>query len=149
MTNGVGSSLNPNHDPGAGLSAELVGEVNSVLSKLMTSLNASDPNLIPLITNLQTSLRATMHHKPDEHPRKQEAPPAPAKEEALSEFSHNVNPFFENLDEKVYTTSKIPWKIRAARKRATKHHTTGMTKDEFARIKKSLDESAFNCKPLL
>ena len=45
----------------------------------------------------------------------------------------------------VYTTSKIPWKIRAARKRATKHHTTGMTKDEFARIKKSLDESAFNC----
>ena len=148
MTNGVGSSLIPNHDPGAGLSAELVGEVNSVLSKLMTSLNASDPNLIPLITNLQTSLKATMHHKPEVLARKPEATAAPAKDEALSEFSHNVNPFFENLDEKVYTTSKIPWKIRAARKRATKHHTTGMTKDEFARIKKSLDESAFNCKQL-
>jgi len=38
--------------------------------------------------------------------------------------------------------SKIPWKIRAARRRAAKPHTTGMTKDEFAEIKQSLQESA-------
>ncbi len=39
--------------------------------------------------------------------------------------------------------SKIPWKIRAARRRAgVRHHTTGMTKDEFAKIRQSLQESA-------
>jgi hypothetical protein len=129
----------------AGLSAELVGEVNSVLSKLMTSLNTCDPSLIPLITNLQTSLKATVNSKP-ENSVKKSPEKIVKKDEALSEFSHNGNSFFDNLDDKVYTTSKIPWKIRAARKRATKHHTTGMTKDEFARIKKSLDESAINCK---
>ena len=115
----------------------------------MTSLNTCDPSLIPLITNLQTSLKATVNTKPEkflENPVKKTPEKVVKKDEALSEFSHNENSFFDNLDDKVYTTSKIPWKIRAARKRATKHHTTGMTKDEFARIKKSLDESAISCK---
>jgi hypothetical protein len=53
VTNGLTSQ----RDPGGGLSAELVGEVNSVLSKLMTSLNACDPNLVPLITSLQSRNR--------------------------------------------------------------------------------------------
>ena len=48
-----GSTLGSNHDAVAGLSAELIGEVNSVLSKLMTSINSSDPSLIPLITSLR------------------------------------------------------------------------------------------------
>ena len=45
--------------PGAqqALSAELVGEVESVLGKLMSSLQHGDPSLIPLITSLQMSLK--------------------------------------------------------------------------------------------
>ena len=46
------------------LSAELVGEVESVLGKLMSSLQHGDPSLIPLITNLQMSLKATVGTKP-------------------------------------------------------------------------------------
>ena len=108
-----GSVLSGQRDAGAGLSAELVGEVNSVLSKLMSSLNTCDPSLIPLITNLQTSLKATVN-KPDglaKRPDMTAAPvttattvtayPAAKKDEALSEFSHNENPFFDNIDEKV------------------------------------------------
>ena len=45
-----------------------------------------------------------------------------------------------------HVASKIPWKIRAARKRQMKHHTTGMTKEEFAQIRESLKESAVKCK---
>ena len=53
---------------------------------------------------------------------------------------------FSNIGEEVEaSSSKIPWKIRAARKRSLKHHTTGMTKDEFAQIKKSLCQSATTC----
>ena len=44
-----------------------------------------------------------------------------------------------------HVASKIPWKIRAARKRQMKHHTTGMTKEEFAQIRESLKESAVKC----
>ena len=47
------------------------------------------------------------------------------------------------------SASKIPWKIRAARKRALKHHTTGMTKDEFAQIKQSLSQSSITCESSL
>ncbi len=47
----------------------------------------------------------------------------------------------ETESSSISTASKIPWKIRAARKRAMKHHTTGMTKDEFEQIKASLRES--------
>ena len=65
---------------------------------------------------------------------------------ALSEFSTgNDDPYFP-LDGDPNSSSKIPWKIRAARKRAMKHHTTGMTKDEFAKIKQSLMQSSANCK---
>ena len=115
MANGVASNLaGPQHDGGAGLSAELVGEVNSVLAKLMSSLNTCDPSLIPLITNLQCSLKATVNTTTQPSMAMAVAPTAVAvkKDEALSEFSHNENPFFDNLDDKVYTTSKIPWKIR-------------------------------------
>jgi hypothetical protein len=113
--------LSAQHDTGAGLSAELVGEVNSVLSKLMSSLNTCDPSLIPLITNLQTSLKATVN-KPDSFGKKNDGTTAPAavaaappvglkKDEALSEFSHNENPFFDNIDEKVkkgpFTTNDV------------------------------------------
>ena len=79
----------------------------------MSSLNTCDPSLIPLITNLQTSLKATVN-KPDgvaKRPDMTAAPvttattvtayPAAKKDEALSEFSHNENPFFDNIDEKV------------------------------------------------
>lgn len=48
-------------------------------------------------------------------------------------------------EEQSHVASKIPWKIRAARKRQMKHHTTGMTKEEFAQIQKSLKESAVKC----
>ena len=65
---------------------------------------------------------------------------------ALSEFSTgNEDPVF-SLDGGDPSSSKIPWKIRAARKRAMKHHTTGMTKDEFAKIKQSLMQSSADCK---
>ncbi len=137
-----------------GLSAELVGEVNSVLGRLMQSINKNDPSLIPLIVTLQTSLKATV--KPttevDSNIREEEqererklkqlqGAVATKTDVALSEFSTgNDDPFFP-LD----STSKIPWKIRAARKRAVKHHTTGMTKDEFAKIKQSLMQSSVNC----
>lgn len=115
MANGVTSNLvGPQHDGVAGLSAELVGEVNSVLAKLMSSLNTCDPSLIPLITNLQCSLKATVNTTTQPSTVTVAAPTAAVvkKDEALSEFSHNENPFFDNLDDKVYTTSKIPWKIR-------------------------------------
>ena len=45
-----------------GLSKELVGEVDSVLSKLMSQLNQGDPSLIPLITNLQMSLKTAANN---------------------------------------------------------------------------------------
>ena len=65
---------------------------------------------------------------------------------ALSEFSTGNDDPFVPLDGDPNSSSKIPWKIRAARKRAMKHHTTGMTKDEFAKIKQSLMQSSANCK---
>ena len=126
----------------AELSAELVGEVDSVLSKLMQSINKSDPSLMPLIATLQASLKATVNHVDsnkvlEEHNKKQDV--------ALSEFSTGADePFFPFDGDG--SSSKIPWKIRAARKRAMKHHTTGMTKDEFAKIKQSLMQSSANCK---
>lgn len=98
-----GSTLGSNHDAVAGLSAELIGEVNSVLSKLMTSINSSDPSLIPLITSLQSSLRVTTQVKPEEPVRKPEIPVKKStpetvaqQDEALSEFSHYGNQFFDS-----------------------------------------------------
>ena len=133
----------------AGLSAELVGEVNSVLGKLMNSINQNDPSLMPLIVTLQASLKATSAKPVDsniiseaEMERKLRTQQSP-RDVALSEFSTGNEDPLMPLD----SSSKIPWKIRAARKRAMKHHTTGMTKDEFAKIKQSLMQSSVNCKP--
>ena len=137
-----------------GLSEELVGEVDSVLSKLMQSINRNDPSLVPLIVTLQSSLKNTL--KPIDSNRREEeqakpymqTPLNPRKEVALSEFSTgNEDPFFSvEVSDDLNSTSKIPWKIRAARKRAMKGHTTGMTKEEFAKIKQSLLQSSANCK---
>lgn len=128
----------------SGLSAELVGEVESVLGKLMSSLQQGDPSLIPLITSLQMSLKKTVN---------QEGPAATTKSEnnsngpVVSELFGNEGAFSNiEADDVQASSSKIPWKIRAARKRALKHHTTGMTKDEFAQIKQSLSQSAMTCK---
>lgn len=142
----------------AGLSAELVGEVDSVLSKLMQSINRNDPSLVPLIVTLQSSLKNTM--KPIDSNRRDEELQAPAKQNiqsvrpqqkqdvALSEFSTgNEDSYFSmEVSDDLNSTSRIPWKIRAARKRAMKGHTTGMTKEEFAKIKQSLMQSSANCK---
>ena len=129
----------------AGLSAELVGEVNSVLGKLMQSLNKNDPSLIPLIVTLQASLKANKQNIDSNKIEEHQHSNVQAKEVALSEFSTgNDDPFFP-FDGDPDNSSKIPWKIRAARKRAMKHHTTGMTKDEFAKIKQSLMQSQANC----
>ena len=75
-------------------------------------------------------------------------PVAARQEVALSEFSTgNEDPFYSmDASDDLNSTSKIPWKIRAARKRAMKGHTTGMTKEEFAKIKQSLMQSSANCK---
>ena len=56
---GIQSAIQSEVDPGeeGGLSAELVGEVDSVLSKLMQSINKNDPSLMPLIVTLQASLK--------------------------------------------------------------------------------------------
>ena len=58
---GIQSAIQLEVDTGAGeaagLSAELVGEVDSVLSKLMQSINKNDPSLMPLIVTLQASLK--------------------------------------------------------------------------------------------
>ena len=141
----------------AGLSEELVGEVDSVLSKLMQSINRNDPSLVRLIVTLQSSLKATL--KPMDSNRRveekhqlqqqlQQQPVAARQEVALSEFSTgNEDPFYSmDASDDLNSTSKIPWKIRAARKRAMKGHTTGMTKEEFAKIKQSLMQSSANCK---
>jgi len=133
-----------------GLSAELVGEVESVLAKLMSSLQKGDPSLIPLITNLQMSLKATVNQEPGGI-----GGGGGGREGHCSELFGNESAYSNIEDEVVVTssaaanTSKIPWKIRAARKRALKHHTTGMTKDEFAQIKQSLSQSSitFSAKP--
>ena len=127
----------------AELSAELVGEVDSVLSKLMQSINKSDPSLMPLIATLQASLKATVNHV-DSNKVTEEQQIHKKQDVALSEFSTGADePFFPFDGDG--SSSKIPWKIRAARKRAMKHHTTGMTKDEFAKIKQSLMQSSANC----
>ena len=56
---GIQSAIQSEVDPGeaAGLSAELVGEVDSVLSKLRQSINMNDTSLMPLIVTLQASLK--------------------------------------------------------------------------------------------
>ena len=154
-------------ESGAGLSAELVGEVDSVLSKLMQSINKNDPSLMPLIITLQASLKGTISassssSKPIDSNKMEEAQEESQRSKinqaknqvnqtkdtvALSEFSTgNDDPFFPLDGTDPNSSSKIPWKIRAARKRAMKHHTTGMTKDEFAKIKQSLMQSSANCK---
>ena len=133
----------------AGLSAELVYEVNSVLGKLMQSINKNDPSLVPLIVNLQSSLQATS--KPLDSNRCNEETKVrdwPVKEVALSEFSTGNGESYFASGGGDPDALKIPWKIRAARKRAMKHHTTGMTKEEFAKIKQSLMQSSVNCKVL-
>ena len=130
----------------SGLSAELVGEVDSVLGKLMSSLQQGDPSLIPLITSLQMSLKATVNNDGSKRP-----PPQTSSSNngpVVSELFGNEGAFSNIEDEVQASSSKIPWKIRAARKRALKHHTTGMTKDEFAQIKQSLCQSAMTCKLL-
>ncbi|XP_040579626.1 uncharacterized protein [Lepeophtheirus salmonis] len=110
---------NVDDEEGPGLAPELVVEVNSVLSKLMNSLNENlDPELIPTIKDLQATLNSKKKRIELESRFRRQCPPQDTP------------------------SSKVPWKIRAARKRAIKHHTTGMTKDEFQLIKNSLQESA-------
>ena len=208
----------------AGLSRELVSEVDVVLSKLKSSVNQGDPNLIPLITTLQASLKATVggrennnnnnnnnKNKPDirnipnqlklsqsksnslnsptttpstpgsshkewmrdpfgslpkrpqaEGDGKQDFEPVLAKTFEPAVKASKEDEESEDVDKKNEAASmeiadqpeddgasKIPWKVRAARKRQMKHHTTGMTKDEFAQIKKSLQESAKKCTYLI
>ena len=160
-------------ETGAGLSKELVGEVDSVLSKLMSQLKQGDPSLIPLITNLQMSLKTAANNTDtiisgnknkvnpvDKNKQVSEQIQAcnndqPKKQSPLvSELFGNESAYLSNMGsdasggggEQPLGGSKIPWKIRAARKRALKHHTTGMTKDEFAQIKQSLTHAAISCK---
>lgn len=122
-------------DAQSGLSKELVNEVDDVLSKLISSIpNQGDPKLVPLITNLQASLKATVD----------KSHPASLSSVETLDASPRLKSVVEN-EEDHHAASKIPWKIRAARKRQMKHHTTGMTKDEFAQIKQSLQESAEKC----
>ena len=159
----------------SGLSKELVGEVDSVLSKLMSQLQQGDPSLIPLITNLQTSLKTAANNpsaldssnrNKNYQPDKNRQPcgqlpnssniPAKKQSPVVSELFGNESTYLSNIGndsgggggEQPVGGSKIPWKIRAARKRALKHHTTGMTKDEFAQIKQSLTQAATTCKIL-
>ena len=154
---------------GTGLSKELVGEVDSVLSKLMSQLQQGDPSLIPLITNLQTSLKTAANNpsaldssnrNKNNQPDRNRQPcgqlpnsnniPAKKQSPVVSELFGNESTYLSNIGtdsgggggDQPVGGSKIPWKIRAARKRALKHHTTGMTKDEFAQIKQSLIQSA-------
>ena len=156
-------------ESGAGLSKELVGEVDSVLSKLMSQLKQGDPSLIPLITNLQTSLKTAAinpsvidgsNKSKNSQPDKNKQPPGQLQNSlnnhnkkqspVVSELFGNECAYLSNMGtdpgggggEPPVGGSKIPWKIRAARKRALKHHTTGMTKDEFAQIKQSLTNAA-------
>ena len=160
-------------ESGAGLSKELVGEVDSVLSKLMSQLKQGDPSLIPLITNLQTSLKTAANSPSVMDGRNKNKITQPDKNKQLpsqtqssvttqikkqspvvSELFGNECTYLSNIGtdsgggggEQPVSGSKIPWKIRAARKRALKHHTTGMTKDEFAQIKQSLTQAATTCK---
>ena len=148
---GIQSAIKAEPQSQAELSAELVGEVDSVLSKLMQSINNSDdPSLMPLIVNLQASLKATVNHVDSNKVTEAASTQSSKKKEvALSEFSTGADEPFFPFDGADGTSSKIPWKIRAARKRAMKHHTTGMTKDEFAKIKQSLMQSSANCKIFL
>merc|ERR1711935_1045045 len=156
---GIQSAIQSEVDTGAGeaagLSAELVGEVDSVLSKLMQSINKNDPSLMPLIVTLQASLKGTIASAKPVDSNKMEEEEILRKSNAtknqviqtkdpvaLSEFSTGNDDPFVPLDGDPNSSSKIPWKIRAARKRAMKHHTTGMTKDEFAKIKQSLMQSS-------
>ena len=179
----------------AGLSKELVGEVDSVLSKLMSQLKQGDPSLIPLITNLQTSLKtaAVQMNANDQGMQQHNITPmnnpnrAGTNNKNDNRYDKNNKRIFEEDQNQQQTNkkqspvvselfgnectylsnmsgdgsgggaaemaqplggSKIPWKIRAARKRALKHHTTGMTKDEFAQIKQSLSQAAISCKIL-
>eukprot|EP00093_Oithona_nana_P001773 01773.XXX_148_9859_1 [CDS] Oithona nana genome sequencing. len=143
---GIQSAIKAEPQSQAELSAELVGEVDSVLSKLMQSINNSDdPSLMPLIVNLQASLKATVNHVDSNKVTEAASTQSSKKKEvALSEFSTGADEPFFPFDGADGTSSKIPWKIRAARKRAMKHHTTGMTKDEFAKIKQSLMQSSAN-----
>ena len=167
---------NASSTAGSGLSKELVGEVDSVLSKLMSQLQQGDPSLIPLITNLQTSLKTaannpsaldssnrTKNYQPDKSRQPCEQLtnscniPAKKQSPVVSELFGNESTYLSNIGtdsgggggEQAVGGSKIPWKIRAARKRALKHHTTGMTKDEFAQIKQSLTQAATTCKIFL
>ena len=148
---GIQSAIKAEPQSQAELSAELVGEVDSVLSKLMQSINNSDdPSLMPLIVNLQASLKATVNHVDSNKVTEAASTQSIKKKDvALSEFSTGADEPFFPFDGADGTSSKIPWKIRAARKRAMKHHTTGMTKDEFAKIKQSLMQSSANCKIFL
>ena len=83
-----------------GLSQELVTEVDDVLSKLMSAIqNNGDPKLAPLISSLQAALKGTVD-------KKEEAAPIRGRVEE---------------EEESHAASKIPWKIRAARKRQMKH----------------------------
>eukprot|EP00095_Tigriopus_kingsejongensis_P006186 maker-scaffold191_size271209-snap-gene-1.35 protein:Tk06186 transcript:maker-scaffold191_size271209-snap-gene-1.35-mRNA-1 annotation:"s6 family -specific metalloendopeptidase adhesin" len=190
-------------DKAGGLSEELVSEVELVLSKLMSSVNNRDPNLVPLIANLQSSLKASSRNanSPNtlaqkaltiqspsvsapqwnggepQSPRTPSTPGSASKDWIKDPFgslpkraqpSHDgtfepvhsktfepgpqcPTPVEESnvveSSEEVHGASKIPWKIRAARKRQMKHHTTGMTKDEFAQIQQSLRESVAKLAP--
>ena len=165
----------PNSTEASGLSKELVGEVDSVLSKLMSQLKQGDPSLIPLITNLQTSLKTAANNPIAIEGNNKNKISQQDKNKQIQEQIQNCNnnqnkkqsPVVSELfgNESTYLSnvgndaggggreigqplggSKIPWKIRAARKRALKHHTTGMTKDEFAQIKHSLSQANITCK---
>ncbi len=162
---------------------ELASEVESVLSKLMSSVdNANDPSLVPLITGLQASLKTAMKAETASpasisKPKLQmpqassssstlpRSPNTPSSSGSQKETpASGRNPFGtlaksrqifeqrgvggddESATDESHVASKIPWKIRAARKRQMKHHTTGMTKEEFAQIQQSLKESAVKCK---
>ena len=226
-SDGAGGADGGSTPEAACLSDELVSEVDSVLSRLMSSVNKGDPSLVPLITNLQASLKersgpaskkkspsscvsdkttATSMPSPSKLNISSPAaaasetvapsssssamspstpssagsqkewlkdpfgslPKRPAAQEAKQDFEPVIAKTFDPRNKSIggaleetrvvaaaasggassetHVASKIPWKIRAARKRQMKHHTTGMTKDEFAQIQQSLRESAAKCK---
>ena len=128
-------------DPAAaGLSDELVSEVDSVLSRLMSS-SASTPSSAGSQKDWLKDPFGNLPKRPATTADKQDFEPVVSRT-----FDPRNKTDAEETTDESHVASKIPWKIRAARKRQMKHHTTGLTKDEFAQIQQSLRESAAKCK---
>ena len=121
----------------------------------LSGLGLPGNNIIPLITNLQASLKApsvisssspTLENLPSPVTARLADPATNSVKNCRTPCDNSQQEILNTDIEEPRNESKIAWKIRAQRKRQQKHLTLGLTREEFANIQESLKHRPLECK---